>query len=89
MGSQTAGQFPDTFDRGELRTVRREEQEGEEFAILVEPGAQELGVVVAGVVEEDDHLLVPRPVPKQLGEVNLEGGGIERCGEPPDERATA
>lgn len=52
---EAAQEFPDTLDGIELRAVRRKEKQGEGGLLGVTPGGMERGVMVSGVVTDDDH----------------------------------
>ena len=50
-----AQELPDPFDRVKLGAVRREEEQREVGLLGQTPSRVERGVVVAGVVDDDDH----------------------------------
>lgn len=87
--SHAAGQLPDTLDGGQLRTVRRQKQQGEHGAIFSEQGLEQNRVVVPGIVQHNHHALAVGAMPQQRLQKGLERGRIERGAQGTDERAGA
>src|ERR1019366_7125729 len=52
---QTAQEFPDSFNRIELRTVWWEKLQDEIGFLLVPPGGVEIGMMIPGVVDNENH----------------------------------
>ena len=69
---ESPGEFPDSFDRRKVRAVGREEQQFENVGAFVEEGLEELGVVVAGVVQHDDDLASRRAAAEHQAKELLE-----------------
>ena len=59
-GRQPAGQFPNPLDRIEFGTVWRQEHEREHLAVRVQPGLEQTGMVVLGVVQNQQTRRLPR-----------------------------
>ena len=53
--AQPPREFPDSFDRVEVRTVGWQKIQSEIGAVLLAPGQMELGSMVSGVVADDHH----------------------------------
>ena len=56
MGAILSEKFPHTFNRIELRAVRRQVVQAENLSVFVNQGFQFLGMMVAGIIKDDDHL---------------------------------
>jgi len=75
-----AGKLPDALDGGQLRTVRRQKQEGEHGAIFSKQGLEQDRVVVSGIVQHQYHARATRAMPQQRLQKGLERGPIEATG---------
>ena len=80
---------PDAFDRRELGAVRGEKQQRQNVSVPAEERRQRHGVVVFGVVHNDEHALASRAMPQQSLEEGLEGFAIEDAAHGPDKLAAA
>lgn len=87
MGGPAPGEFPHPLDRGELRRVRRQEQQREDPSVLAPQWRQQDGMVVPGIVQHDHHALPARAMPQQRLEERLEGPRIECRTDGANERA--
>ena len=78
MEAAPAGQLPDSFDRVELRAVGREEVEPELAGVAIPPRKVKSGMMVGGVVRDDDDPTVPTlsPLP-ELPEEGIAGRCVE------------
>src|SRR6266478_4674696 len=80
-----ARELPDALDRGQLRAVGRQKQQGQQMPDTAQERLQLTGVVVAGVVQHDDHAFAAPAMAKQLAQEPLESVGVERRRGCPDE----
>ena len=55
MEAKPASQFPDTFNRIELRTIRRKKVEAKPRLDLLSPSLMQQGVMVLRIVENNDR----------------------------------
>ena len=85
VGRKPPGEFPDSLDGRELRAVRWEEKQFEAVPVPTQIRPEQLGVVVAGVVQDDDHFHAPRPPAERNLEEVQEGFRVEHGGEAVDE----
>lgn len=74
---QPSREFPDSLDGRQLGAVRRQKQQFEMGSVLLQQRLEQLGVVVAGVVQHHHHPLVAGPVAKQFPQVGFERGRVE------------
>jgi hypothetical protein len=83
--------LPDSFDRVQIRAVRRQIIQGEGWLLLFPPLLMQKGVVVFGIVADDDHLSAFAPAARcQLLEKIPKALGVEfRLFAPDDELAVA
>ena len=89
MRRQAARQLPDALDGGQLRTVRRQKQQGEHGAIFSTQRFEQDGVVVPGIVEHQHHARVAGAMSQLRLQKGLERGRVERGTHGVDERAGA
>src|SRR5437879_6117778 len=80
-----ARELPDALDRGQLRAVGRQKQQGQQMPDTAQERLQLTGVVVAGVVQHDDHAFAAPAMAKQLAQEPLERVGVELGRGRPDE----
>lgn len=69
---QAAGQLPDSLNGGQLRTVRRQEQQGEHGRMFLKQRFEQNRVVVSGIVQH--HARATRTMPHQHIQKGLERG---------------
>ena len=55
MRREASGQLPDSLDRGELWTVGRQEQQSQASGMATQERGEEFCVMVAGIVEHEEH----------------------------------
>ena len=79
VGCQSAQQFPDALDGIEFRAVRREEVEP------IRRGARVIGVMVGGVVEDEDRGSTATPMPGKQSKEGLKRACVEDWTEHGDE----
>ncbi len=89
MRRHAAGQLPDSLDGGQLRTVRRQKQQGEHGAIFSKQRFEQDRVVVPGIVQHQHHARVAGAMPQQRLQKGLERGRVERGAQGADELAGA
>ena len=56
MQTAAACEFPHTLDHIELRTVRRQVFDHEILRVFLAPRAMEFGMMIAGIVQNEDDL---------------------------------
>jgi len=84
-----AGQLPDSLDGSQLRTVRRQKQQGEHGAIFPKQGLEQDRVVVPGIVQHQHHARAAGAMPQQRLQKGLERSRVECGTQGADERAGA
>ena len=75
---EPARQFPHALLVVEIRAVGRQEVQTQDVAVCVEPRLQRLGVMVFGVVNNDDLDAPGAPVSHEMSQERLKGFRIER-----------
>ena len=58
MSSQSTCQFPNPFDRIQLRAIRRQEIETKMFFVRLQPWLNQFGVMPSSVIQDNDHFSV-------------------------------
>lgn len=89
VGRQPAGELPNPLDGIEFGTVWRQEHERNHLAVRVQPGLEQTGVVVLGVVQHQDKALATGTVFEQAHQEALEGLAVEYRFEGGDQLAGA
>jgi hypothetical protein len=77
VSSKTASQLPHPFDRSELRAVGRQEQQAQLSSMPMKEVGEESCVMIASVVEHDDHATSGCLLAKQSSEESQKRGGVE------------
>ena len=77
VSSQAPSQLPDPLDRSQLRAVGWQKQQTQLPSMAAKKAGEESGVMIAGVVEHDDHAAPGRLLPQQSPEEGLERHGVE------------
>src|SRR5271170_2882593 len=77
VSSKAPSQLPHSLDRSQLRAVGRQEQQSQLWSLAMKEVGQESCVMIASVVEHDDHAPSWRLLAKQPPEETAEGGGVE------------
>jgi hypothetical protein len=89
MEATTSSEFPDAFDGVEFGAVGRDEVQAKASGADPAPGFVKSGVVVAGVVRDDDGAPVASACDRpELAEKGVTGGGVERALLAPEHEAT-
>lgn len=84
MGAETPGQLPNPFDRIEIGTVGRKEVELQSKTMLGEPSVKNHRAMMAGVIDNHDHLSTRSGMANEGPQENLECLGVEHLGRPGD-----
>lgn len=87
VGAEAAGQLPHPFDGIEVGTVGGQEVEDKPVLMSSEERLEGGGVMVAPIIENQDHAGAPAMLIKKLFEECLEGVGVEFFGQPRDQAA--
>ena len=82
MRGQAPSEFPDPFDRGQLRAVRWQEEQAQLAPVLVQQRSERARMVVGGVVEHQDHAPAWSTMAQQAAQKGLERLAVEDGGEP-------
>ena len=77
VSSNAPSQLPNSLDRSQLRAVGRQEQQAQLSSMAMKEVGQEPCVMIASVVEHEDHAASGRLLAKQPPEESLERGGVE------------
>lgn len=77
MSCQPARQFPNSLDGIQVRAVGRQEVESKPGPARVEKWPQQLRMVIARIVEDQDHAAASRSMRQELTQELLERQGIE------------
>jgi len=80
MRAQASSQFPDSFRRIQIGTVRRQKIQSQDMTMLVEPGVQCPRMVPPGIVEDDHHLASTPSSAQQNAHEDLKAFGVECLG---------
>ena len=73
----TPDQLPHAFDRIEFWTVWRQEMQAEVVGHQAAPGRMQVGMVIASVVQDDDHFPMRAVVPSEFGVEIPAGVGVK------------
>ena len=84
MGTEAPGQLPNPFDRIEIRTIGGKEIELQPDAMLREPAVKKKRMMMAGVIDNHDHLSTRAGMANKVSQKNLECFSVERLGWPGD-----
>ncbi len=79
--TELASEFPDALDRIQIRAVRGQERTREHRPVRREKWLQEGGVMVPGVVQDEDESAVGTVMPQELAQEGGERHRIELRGE--------
>ena len=60
MNAKFSSQLPDSLNRTELRTIRRQKIQPQIPPVIPQPGLQQSGMMISGVIQNNHHLLVGR-----------------------------
>ena len=85
MGTQTTGHLPNPFYGIEVWAVRGQEIKTEHMTVFPQPRFKIFGVMITGVVQDDDDLASVSKVSQELFQERLERGGVERLLLPRDQ----
>jgi hypothetical protein len=77
VGAVSARELPYAFDMIEFRAIGRKEVESQVLAVLPQPGFEVGRMMIAGVVQDYQHLLAFPPTPDKVFEKRMEGGSVE------------
>jgi hypothetical protein len=66
MDAEFASQLPDPLNRIELRAIRRQEIQSQFPPVIPQPSLKGSGMMIAGVIQEDHHLLVGWTMAKEV-----------------------
>ena len=80
VGALVSRQFPDTFHRIEVWTVRRKKIELQRVPMVVQPRLELSCVVPTRVVHDHEHFAAVTTMAQELSQKEREGRGIERVG---------
>ena len=78
MRATTTSQFPDPFNGIELWTVRRKKKQLQNLSSLPQPIFEDAGVMIPGIVKNDDHLPLFPAHPEKSFQKSLKGICVER-----------
>ena len=87
VGAEASGQLPNPLDGIEVGTVGRQEVERHPVLVLGEERLESGGMMVASVVQHQDHASAPAMLIEKLFQEGLEGLGVEFVGQPRDQTA--
>ena len=57
MNAYSTNETPDSFNRVQLRTIRREKIQGKSWTLLFSPFMMKFGVVISGIVQNKNYSL--------------------------------
>ena len=77
MNAEFTSQLPDQLNRIELGTIRRQEIQPQFPFVIPQPGLQESGVMISGVIQNDHHLLVGGTMAKEMFQEFSKGLPVE------------
>src|SRR6202030_530593 len=77
VSSKAPSQLPHPLDRSQLRAVGRQEQQAQLSSMAMKEVGQQSCVMIASVVEDDDHAAAGRLLAQQAPEESPERGGVE------------
>ena len=78
MGTETSRHFPHAFDGIEIGAIRRKEIEFNSLTKVMKPGLQNGGMVMTGVIDDQDHFSIRTSVSKNDSQECLESLRVER-----------
>jgi hypothetical protein len=77
MNAEFTSQLPDPLNRIELGTIRRQEIQAQFAPVIPQPGLQESGMMISGVIQNDHHLLVGGTMAKEVFQEFTKGLPVE------------
>ena len=89
MRRQAAGWLPNSIDGGQLRSVRRQKEQGEEGAVFAKQWFEPDRVMIPGIVQHQDDTRVAGAMLPQRLQKSLERHGMEHLAHGTNELAAA
>lgn len=78
MYAKTSSQFPDSFNRIKLRTIRRKKKQLQNLSSFPQPISEDTGVMIPGIIKNYDHLPLFPAHPEKSFQKSLKGFCVER-----------
>lgn len=84
MAALVPSQFPDPFDRVQVRTIGWQKIQLKNVSVFMQPWLELPGMMPTSVIHDDQHGAALSAVTDELSQEQLEGRGVKRFGPPRD-----